>query len=416
MILRKKSTVVRFISPQENIILAHTLKLLAAALATAGLLAACGGGGGADTTPKAKVTSVKVMGDSLSDSGTFGYKFTVQGNDPTTGKPYQVWTERIAGLYNTSLCPHYTATSETSFVPGAAGCTNYAIGGAQINYVDTTGKSLNTAISVLQQIKDAGAAGVSANDLLLIDGGANDAAALITAVLTYQGAAAVYAATGASADGVKAQAAQQYLQAFLATLVDGPTLAALLPTGSDGIVKAGGIYMQTLAQKLVASVQTELLAKGATRIAVLNVPAIQMTPKFTAVLAQIAQQQGAAASAQAAALLDGWVSAFNGTLKAALASESRVVVVDFYTEFKGQIANPAQYNFTNSTVSVCSKIGTDNLAVCTADKLSANIPQGETSADWWKSYVFANSFHPTPYGYQQMSQLVSRSLAQAGWL
>ena len=39
------------------------------------------------------------------------------------------------------------------------------------------------ATPLLQQIKDAGAAGVSSNDLILIDGGANDAAALITAVL-----------------------------------------------------------------------------------------------------------------------------------------------------------------------------------------------------------------------------------------
>ena len=405
--IEEKSTTVRFTTPQEDIILASKFKLLAAALATAGLLVACGGGGGADTTPKAKVTSVKVMGDSLSDSGTFGYKFTVQGNDPTTGKPYQVWTERIAGLYNTSLCAHYQATSETTFAAGAAGCTNYAIGGAQINYVDSSGKSLNTPISVLQQIKEAGAAGLTADDLVLIDGGANDAAALMTQLLTYQAKAAA---------GVPAATAIAPLQAFLLTKIDAATLGALLAQGQTGLVQAGGLYMQTLAKNLAASMQTDLLAKGATRIAVLNIPAIQMTPKFTAVLAQIAQQQGAAASAQAAALLDGWVTAFNSTLKAATDSESRIALVDFYTEFKGQIANPAQYNFTNSTVPACSKIGTDELKDCSADKLAANIPQGETSPDWWKSYVFANSFHPTPYGYQQMSQLVSRTLAQKGWL
>lgn len=133
-------------------------------------------------------------------------------------------------------------------------------------------------------------------------------------------------------------------------------------------------------------------------------------------LAQIAQAQGTAASKQAEALLDGWVSAFNATLKTAAGNDSRIAVVDFYTEFKSQISNPAAYNFTNATVAVCSKIGTDELSTCSADKLAANIPQGETSPDWWKSYVFANSFHPTPYGYQQMGQLVSRSLAQAGWL
>ena len=51
----------------------------AAALTVAALVAACGGG------DKAPITSVKVMGDSLADSGTFGLKFTVQGAAHTRG-------------------------------------------------------------------------------------------------------------------------------------------------------------------------------------------------------------------------------------------------------------------------------------------------------------------------------------------
>ena len=383
--------------------MANKLKLLAAALATTGLLVACGGGGGADTTPKAKVTTVRVMGDSLSDSGTFGFKFTVQGNDPTTGKPYQVWTERIAALYNTTLCPHYGPTMAVA----TASCTNYAIGGATFS---PQGAAAATAMSILNQIKDAGAAGVTADDLILIDGGANDASDLITQVLTYQAKVAA---------GVPVATAIAPLQAFLLTQIDAATLGGLLAQGSEGLVKAGGLYMQTLAQKLTASVQTHLLAKGATRVAILNIPAIAMTPKFTKVLASIAASSGAAASAQAAGLLDGWVNAFNSTLSTANSSESRVAVVDFYTEFKGQIANPSQYNFTNSTVAVCGLLNDNanaNIQYCTADLLSANIPKGETSANWWKNYVFANDFHPTPYGYQQMSQLVSRTLAQKNWL
>ena len=65
-------------------------------MATVGLLAACGGGGGADTTPKAKVTSVKVMGDSLSDSGTFGFKFTVQGSAPTGAGSTMIWLTALS--------------------------------------------------------------------------------------------------------------------------------------------------------------------------------------------------------------------------------------------------------------------------------------------------------------------------------
>ena len=57
-------------------------------------------------------------------------------------------------------------------------------------------------------------------------------------------------------------------------------------------------------------------------------------------------------------------------------------------------------------------------AKCTAAALSAQTPPaGATGgADWWKTYAFSDSFHPTPYGHQLVSQLVSRSLARAGWL
>ena len=52
-----------------------SLKGPLAALAAA-VLAGCGGGS-ADTAPRTSVTTVKVFGDSLADSGTFGIKFTV---------------------------------------------------------------------------------------------------------------------------------------------------------------------------------------------------------------------------------------------------------------------------------------------------------------------------------------------------
>jgi phospholipase/lecithinase/hemolysin len=98
-----------------------------------------------------------------------------------------------------------------------------------------------------------------------------------------------------------------------------------------------------------------------------------------------------------------------------------VVLVDFYTEFKSQISNPAQYDFDNVKDPVCPITGVDESGLptytfptCTAAALSAT--PGKSSPDWWQHHVFADSFHPTPYGHQQMSQLVSRSLAQKGWL
>ena len=83
---------------------------LASTVLAALLLAACGGGG-ADTTPKAAITSVKVMGDSLADSGTFGLKFTVNGANS------KVYPEIVAQSYGLApLCSVYTFTG-TTFVP-----------------------------------------------------------------------------------------------------------------------------------------------------------------------------------------------------------------------------------------------------------------------------------------------------------
>lgn len=378
--------------------MASSFKLLAASLITAGLLTACGGGDGADVVPKAKVTSVKVMGDSLSDSGTFGYKFTVQGSDAEG--PFKVWPERIAAAYNVSLCPHYASADGASFAT-KAGCTNYAVGGGRINYTAAP----TAPISITQQIIAAGAVGFGPDDLVLIDGGANDAADAIGAFLA---ASSDQGATFAKLMGTK---------------VDGPTLQALLAQGQAGMAKAGGLYMQNLAKEFAGNIQTNVVGKGATRVAVLNTPGITRTPRFRMVLAGLAQRLGSTAAEQLEVVFDGWVKAFNQQLATSLAGDKRVAVVDFYTELNNQISNPAQFKFSNVTKAACPVTGvaSNGLPVytfptCTATSLSTNIPVGETSPDWWKSYGFADSFHPTPYGHQQMGQLVSRTLAQAGWL
>lgn len=367
---------------------------------SAAVLAACGGGG-ADTTPAAAVTAVKVMGDSLADSGTFGLKFTVQGTAPTGAGSTAIWPERVAASYGRTLCPHYVSAGGS--FSAKADCTNYAVGGGRINNFTAP----TSPVSILQQLKDAGAAGYAAGDLVLIDGGGNDAADLIGAYL------------GASRDGGKAYAA------LLGTVLDAATVNSLLAGGATGMAQAGGAYMQALATQFAATIKAQTLDKGATRVAVLNMPGVTLTPKFRMVLASISAANGAAAAAQAQTLFDGWVQAFNAKLAAALAGDGRLTVVDFYASFKDQAEHPAQYAYTNVTTPACpaTGVGSDGLPTysfptCTAAALSAMTPPaGATGgADWWKSYGFADSFHPTPFGHQLMGQLVSRSLSQAGWL
>ena len=86
-------------------------RLNLAAVATALLLAACGGGDPA-------ITSVKVMGDSLADSGTFGYKFTVQGSAPTGAGSTAIWPELVASDVSDAgaLCAYYRFNALTQAV------------------------------------------------------------------------------------------------------------------------------------------------------------------------------------------------------------------------------------------------------------------------------------------------------------
>jgi hypothetical protein len=105
-------------------------------LALAAMLAACGGGdSGADTTPAARISAIKVMGDSLADVGTFGLRFTVQGSGSLT------YPERIGETYGLGRGCNFFAFNGATFVANTtAGCSNYAIGGGVINGFDHPGR------------------------------------------------------------------------------------------------------------------------------------------------------------------------------------------------------------------------------------------------------------------------------------
>ncbi len=359
------------------------------------LLAGCGGGG-SDTTPKAAIDTVTVMGDSLADVGTFGIKFTVQGADS------KIYPERVAQTYGiASLCSHYVATSATTFAVNPAGnCTDYAIGGGRINNFTAPA----SPVSIVTQLRDAAAAmSYDASDLLVIDGGGNDAADLVGAYLR------------APSDSAAAYAG------VLTTLLDPGTVSTNLAAGPAGLAALGGMYMTALADMFYDAVKANVLDAGATHVAVLNMPGIINTPRFQMVLGGIAQAGGDAAAA--AALFDGWVQAFNTELAAKFAGNPNVAVVDFYSAFNDEIANPAQYGLTNVTTPACPIVGVDSsglptydFASCTDAALSAAPPAGVTDPNWWKTYAFSDSFHPTPLGHALVAQLIAKSLAQAGWL
>jgi outer membrane lipase/esterase len=360
-------------------------------------LAACGGGG-SDTAPRTSVTSLQVMGDSLADVGTYGFKFTVQGND--------IYPERVAQSFGLGKGCNFFAFTGTTFAPNAtAGCTNYAIGASVINPA-SSGFSAADPRGLAVQFAAATAAGnFAAGDLLLVDGGGNDASALVGAYLA------------AATDG-----GASYL-ALLGTVLTPAQVGAAAGGGAAGLAAAGSTYMTALADNFAAMLQAGALDKGAQRIALLNMPGITNTPRFQMVLDSIGATAGATVRAQSEALFKSWVVAFNTELAAKFAGNSKVAIVDFYTAFNDQIASPAQFSLTNVKTPACpiTGVGTDTLPTysfptCTDAALAAAPPAGLTGADWYKSYAFSDGFHPTPYGHQLMSQLISRTLAQAGWI
>ena len=369
------------------------------------LLAGCGGGQG---TSHNSLTAVKVMGDSLSDSGVFGSLpagsgygriFSVQASPSFASA---IWTERLTALVGASdLCSFYKFTG-TTFTPQMS-CGSFAVGGGRINNRYITDSTGAPPFSIPTQITTAASLGAfKSTDLLLIDGGGNDAADLVGAFLK--------AATdgGASFSGI-----------VTSTLSPVPAIGSAL--SSADLATAGTLYMQTLADEFYNSISANTLHNGATHVTVLNIPAITKTPRFQMVLGSVEQQAGATARATYEGLFNVWIQTFNNRLASKFAGDSRVVVVDFYSAFLDQVAHPSQYGLTNVTTPACpiTGLGTDGLPeydfeTCTAATLSAT--PGQSNPDWWKNYAFSDGFHPTPYGYQLMSQLVSRSLAQAGWI
>ncbi|OSZ67296.1 SGNH/GDSL hydrolase family protein [Hydrogenophaga sp. IBVHS2] len=342
-----------------------------AALMAAFVLTACGGGG-------PSVSAVKVVGDSLADSGTFGFKFTVQGNP--------IWTDLVADAVDApALCPRYAATSATNVVlnPQAAGCTSYAVGGARIN--PPGGAAADTSpLSVVQQLKTLAAEQrFKPDEMLLVDGGGNDVADLVTAYLT---AGLPLAAGG---DGGASYGA--LLGELLTPAEVGANLANPLAAGS--------LYMTRLADLLADTVEQQALRRGALRVVVVNVPDVTVTPRFLVTLQLIASQgpSGPANAAGVKGLAGTWVKAFNDRLNARLGKKPQVAIVDFNRLLTQWVTTPAAFGLTNVTTPACPNLAPAgslpayNIAACTTASLNASFGN-----DSWRSYVFSDNFHGTP--------------------
>ena len=367
------------------------LHLAALAALSAALLASCGGA----FSSRDDFDRVIVAGDSLADEGTYGLKFTVQ-NSAAPAEGYRVFPEIVASEYDVETCNHYTYNG-TTFVTNAD-CTNYAVAGARIVNPASQGGA-DSPLSIPAQLAAASARSgpYFRTDLVVVDGGGNDAADLVAAFL-----------------GATDAAGQDAYRDFLLQQIPAATLDPILAQ-PNGNAQAAGLYMRNLADTYYNAIRANVLSRGASRVAILNLPDITLTPRFRQVLAQVALANGDVAAAQLQAAIRQWIDAFNTQLEARIGTDNRVALVDFNADFTDEVQNPARYGLTNATQSACEVAGIPSIQSCTSAALDANPPAG-LRAGWWQTWAFSDSFHPTPLGHQLLADSVFRALARAGWL
>lgn len=365
---------------------------LATLAAAAAIVAGCGGGSGITGAQDAPVAKrVIIFGDSLSDIGAYTPATSLNG--PGTGAPYiggkfttnthtgytvasnsstaNTWGEWIAARLGVSITPH-----EVGFGPqsvkcpaaatiGANSCTGYAQGGSRvtdprgINNPNGTGLIGTTPTfftrPVVTQIADhiTRFSGFDGGDIVFVWAGHNDAFVQLQSVGTITPAAAV-------------------------------------------------ANMQTAASELATLVKSQILAKGATRVAVMNLVDISITPGYSGL------------PATNKALLTQLTAEFNTKLAADLAGTA-ARIIDARALLAQAVASPVTFGLTNVTTTACDPAKTNGTSLfCNATAGAAfNGLRAGASAS---TYLFADSVHPTTGGHKVFADQVFPLLKTFGWI
>ena len=404
------------------------VKFALGALGTALILSGCGDGGStAASSNSTGFTSMVVFGDSLSDIGSYkvgaiaaagGGQWTV--NSPTAKN----WTESIAAQFKLAT-PCSAQTGLLSIIPGItavpvqnfSACRNYAQGSSRVT--NPAGpSSIAIQQGVFQATLAAGgtaaqagqAAGSAAGlGLMALPVASQMANHLVNAGGAYNGKELVTVLAGGNdifmnLNGVSSAAAGG-TGAVGAALFAGWSAGVQASVAAGGMAAAGAAQqaavagMAQAATELASLVNTQVLAKGAKYVAVVNLPDVSQTP-FAVTLDPAIR-----------GLINTMVTTFNSTLSASLAGKPGVIVVDAYTQARDQVANPGQYTLSNVTARACSTTSPANplggsSLTCTA----ASTIAGDTS-----KYLFADDVHLSPFGNQLLAQFVAKNMATAGW-
>ncbi|NYH13769.1 SGNH/GDSL hydrolase family protein [Paraburkholderia bryophila] len=388
------------------------------------MLVACGGGSdnnnNASSTPAGGVKlQVVSFGDSLSDVGTYAPVIQSSfGGGRFTTNPGEVWTQKVAEYYGGTLSAAYLGGFGKPLV--AAGGFGYAQGGSDVVNPQGEGWAPNsmaaTTVPVVTQVANYLSANTSfnANQLVLINGGAND---------IFQ-----FAGTTANLTALATALATQYPQLVA---------AGQLPNTPAGQVTFIAGYLQqlpnpqiaTAAAQLAAQIQT-IVGSGATHVVVSTVPDIGNTPQGV---------QANAASPGAAALLTGITAAYNGILlqnlqARGLVGTGKVIVADAFTWLDQQLPNYQALGFTvSNTGTACnlSSMVANATAYATANPSATNgltpaqygsqfgsslfcSPQTYTVAGADQTYMFADLVHPSTHLHALFAQYVTQQIAATG--
>lgn len=321
---------------------------------------------------KPTLSRMITFGDSLSDVGTYkvgtvaalnGGKYTVNAATPT------IWVEQLSAQMGLPApCAAQTGLDGDVMqgfkvaVVNHAGCTNYAQGGSRVtNPVGPGNKALGGANAVLGQLTvpvvtqlqnhlATVSGSFSATDLVTVLAGGNE-------VIIHAG--------------------------LVGAQMETPTAAAT----ALGI--AGG--------ELAALIKSQLLAKGAKYVVVVNMPDVSVAPF-------------AAAPGQLHDLVRGLSTSFNMQLSAGLVGAD-VLLVDAFASSDTQVANPATFGISNATAPACDLAVAKNPLGSSLVCSSSNVITGDIS-----KYLFADTVHPTPFGHGLLAKQVSDAMKAKGWL
>lgn len=439
---------------------------IAVASAAFALLAACGGGGSgnnnASTPPPSGVNlQVVAFGTSLTDAGTYSEQILPGfGGGRFTTNPGEVWAQKVSEYFGNTLTPAFEGGFGLPLT--ATGGFDYAQGGAMVS----TGGVANTSAVIpaasqqpitwqlSQYIAQHGS--FNANQLVLVEGGANEILALLSnsgaGLAAFATALAKANFTALASDPATQQATAQTLVAkgFTAAqaqaLVPAAIALQIVTTDANAATDFASVLpIITAAGTLANLVNTQIA--GTAKVAVVTVPDIGKTPAAQAADKSAGATPGAAnAPDQALTLVSAMYNlALLEGLQPSLAAK-KVVPVDVFSWLDQTVQNAASLGFTvTNTDTACNltQMETDatnyalanpkatlGLDPATTPQATLNAyaqaygqsfgsslfcsPQTLKAANAPTTYMFADLVHPSTALHGQFATFVETQLAAAG--